>query len=38
MIENAPSVRGYLRAADVIQQFGYQQSKEEGATIQKRKA
>jgi len=25
-------VRGYLRAADVIQQFGYQQSKEEGAT------
>jgi UDP:flavonoid glycosyltransferase YjiC (YdhE family) len=29
---------GYVRAADAIQQFGPQQSREEGATTQKRKA
>ena len=38
MKQAARDAGGYVRAADAIQQFGHQQSREEGATTQKRKA
>ena len=38
MRQAARDAGGYLRAADVIQQFGHRQSREEGATTQKRES